>query len=249
MERLQKFMAHRGIASRRKSEELIQEGLVKVNGKVVTVLGFMVNPEKDKIQVNGKLLKEEPSKIYLMLNKPRGYISTVLDPKGRKTVKDLVKDVKERIYPIGRLDYDSEGLLLLTNDGDLTLALTHPSHQVKKTYRVRVKGIPSINKLNQLENGVPLEDGITYPAQVHFIDQLNGNALLEIVIKEGRNRQVKRMCEYIGHEVIRLRRTKLGELSLGELKVGEYRKLTQKEITTLKKYILKPNSNPKIKLK
>jgi pseudouridine synthase len=150
-------------------------------------------------------------------------------------VLNLLRDLDERVYPVGRLDYDSEGLLLLTNDGDLTMALTHPAHKVRKTYRVRVKGMPSSGSLNKMSAGLNLEDGPTAPAEVFYIDSLNGNALLEISIHEGRNRQVKRMCEHIGHQVLRLKRISIGELKLGDLKPGKYRHLTRQEIARLKK--------------
>lgn len=235
MERLQKYMARHGIASRRKCEELIGAGAVKVNGKVVTAPGTTVNPERDKVSVNGKFLNQPPQKIYIMLNKPRGYISSISDPRGRKTIMDLLKNMEERVYPVGRLDYDSEGLLLLTNDGELTMALTHPARKVNKTYRVRVKGMPPSVSLVKMSSGLMLEDGPTAPAEVEYVDSLNGNALLEISIHEGRNRQVRRMCEVIGHPALRLKRVSIGELKLGDLKPGQFRHLTRQEITRLKK--------------
>ncbi len=235
MERLQKYMARHGIASRRKCEELIGTGAVKVNGKVITAPGTTVNPERDKVSVNGKLLRQPPEMIYIMLNKPRGYISSINDPRGRKTIMDLLKNVEERVYPVGRLDYDSEGLLLLTNDGELTMALTHPARKVNKTYRVRVKGMPPSASLVKMSSGLMLEDGPTAPAEVEYVDSLNGNALLEISIHEGRNRQVRRMCEVIGHPALRLKRVSIGELKLGDLKPGQFRHLTRQEITRLKK--------------
>lgn len=235
MERLQKFLAHAGVASRRKCEEMILEGRVKVNGKVMKELGTKVDPGKDKVMVDGKAVQQSPKKVYLMINKPRGCVSTVEDDKGRKTVLDLLKNVKERVYPVGRLDYDSEGLLLLTNDGDLTYALTHPKHEIGKTYKVRVKGVPNVDKLEQLAKGVELEDGMTAPAKVFLTHVLNGNALLEITIYEGKNRQVRRMCEKIGYPVIRLVRTHVGPLELRKLASGEVRTLTFREINAIKK--------------
>lgn len=234
MERLQKFLAQAGVASRRKSEEIILEGRVKVNGKIVKELGVKVDPNKDQITVDGKPIKQPEKKVYLMINKPRGYVSTVEDEKGRKTVLDLLDNVKERVYPVGRLDYDSEGLLLLTNDGELTYALTHPKHEIGKTYRVRVKGIPSVEKLEHLARGVELEDGVTAPARVFLTHVLNGNALLEITIHEGRNRQVRRMCEKIGHPVIRLVRTHVGPLEMRKLGSGEVRTLSIRELNAIK---------------
>ena len=238
MERLQKFLAHAGVASRRKCEELILEGRVKVNGKVVQELGIKINPEKDIVHVNNRRVTGKKEYVYLMVNKPRGYVSTVSDERGRKTVIDLVKeqmDIKERIYPVGRLDYDSEGLLLLTNDGELTYAVTHPKHRIAKTYKVRVKGLPTLDKLERLSRGVKLEDGVTAPAKVYLTHVLNNNALLEITINEGRNRQVRRMCEHIGHPVLRLVRIRMGPLELRKLGSGEVRELSKAEVRALKK--------------
>ncbi|WP_051688153.1 pseudouridine synthase [Desulfofalx alkaliphila] len=235
MVRLQKFLAHAGVASRRKCEELILSGKVKVNGTVVRELGVKIQPGKDIVQVNGKKIQQLEKKVYIMINKPRGYVSTVRDERGRKTVLDLLKDVEQRVYPVGRLDYNSEGLLLLTNDGELADALTHPRHRVPKTYRARVKGVPSIEKLEELANGVDLEDGITAPAKVALLNIFNGNALLEITIHEGRNRQVRRMCEHIGHPVIRLVRTRIGTLELRKLGSGEVRELSKFEVNQIKR--------------
>lgn len=235
MERLQKYLAHAGVASRRQCEEMILAGRVKVNGKVVKELGTKVTPGKDRVLVDGKPIQRREQKVYMMINKPRGYVSTVKDDKERKTVLELIPDVKERVYPVGRLDYDSEGLLLLTNDGELTYALTHPKHQVPKTYRVRVKGIPDEQKLDKLANGIELEDGITAPATVSLNHVLNGNALLEITIHEGKNRQVRRMCEAIGHPALRLVRIRIGPLELRKLPSGEVRTLSFTEINAIKR--------------
>jgi len=235
MERLQKFLAHAGIASRRMCENIIKSGRVKVNGKTVCEPGFKIDPQNDKVQVDGQYVKHKPKNIYLMLNKPRGYVSTVKDERGRKTVLDLVKHIDERVYPVGRLDYRSEGLLILTNDGDLTYFLTHPKNKIPKTYRVRVCGVPSMNKLEKLASGVELEDGRTSPAKISLIDILKGNALLEITITEGKNRQIRRMCEHIGHPVLRLVRTRIGPLELRKLPSGKVRELTQKELKMLMK--------------
>jgi 23S rRNA pseudouridine2605 synthase/16S rRNA pseudouridine516 synthase len=236
MERLQKVLANAGVASRRHSEELIQAGKVKVNGEVVKTLGTKVDPEKDAIVVNGKLLKAEAPKIYLMLNKPAGYVTTAHDPQGRPTVLDLVKDVGHRVYPVGRLDFDTEGLLLLTNDGDLTYALTHPKHEVGKTYLALVQGVPGPDKLKRFQKGLRLADGKTAPARVRPVKNIRGNAWLEITIHEGRNRQVRRMCETIGHPVIKLKRIKLGFLDLDKLEEGKYRLLTKEEVRKLKQH-------------
>lgn len=235
MERLQKVMARAGVASRRHCEEMIVAGLVKVNGRVVTELGTKVDPARDKIQVAGRSLPAvKEQKYYLIMYKPRGYVTTMRDEKGRKKVSDLVKDVKARVYPVGRLDYDSEGLLLMTNDGDLTYGLTHPRHMIPRTYLVRVAGFPGADRLLQLEKGVALADGVTSKATVKVVGEKEGNALLEITIYEGRNRQVRRMFDYVGHPVLRLKRIRFGNLSLEGLKPGEYRHLKQEEISRLK---------------
>lgn len=235
MERLQKFMARHGIASRRACEEIITSGRVKVNGKQVTELGMVIDPARDKVEVDGRILKRAEQARYILIYKPRGYISSVSDPQGRKKVTDLIPDIKERLYPVGRLDYSSEGLMLLTNDGELAYQLTHPSYNMSKTYRVRVKGIPSNREIEQLSKGIYLDNYLTKPATFRFIDIREGNALFEITIHEGRNRQIRRMFEKIGYEVIRLKRIKIGDLSLGNLKAGEYRHLLPSEIMRLKK--------------
>lgn len=234
MERLQKVLANAGVASRRHCEEMILAGRVKVNGEVVKTLGTKVDPEKDKIEVNSELLKIEAPKIYLMLNKPAGYVTTAHDPQGRPTVIDLVADAGVRVYPVGRLDFDTEGLLLLTNDGELTFALTHPKHEVKKTYQAMVQGFPDADKLKRFQKGLRLADGLTAPAGVKLVKKVRGNTWLEITIYEGRNRQIRRMCETIGHPVIKLKRIKLGFLTLEKLEEGKYRQLTQEEVGKLK---------------
>lgn len=234
MERLQKVMAQAGVASRRHCEEMITSGMVKVNGKIITELGTKVDPARDKVQVGGETIFFSSRKYYIVMYKPRGYVTTLSDEKGRKKVTDLLKGVSERVYPVGRLDYDSEGLLLLTNDGDLTFALTHPKHRVPKTYLVRVAGEPEPEKLEQMAAGLVLEDGVTAPARVRQVSQREGNALLEIVLQEGRNRQVRRMCEHIGHPVLRLQRSKFGNLNIEGMKPGQYRHLTGEELSRLK---------------
>ncbi|MDD3652783.1 MAG: pseudouridine synthase [Desulfotomaculaceae bacterium] len=234
-ERLQKVLARAGIASRRRCEEMIRAGIVKVNGRVVTELGTKVNPAKDRIKVSDKALVLTNNKIYMALYKPRGYVSTLHDDRGRKQVVDLLKDVPGRVYPVGRLDYNSEGLLLLTNDGDLTYALTHPKHRVSKTYLVRVEGVPALAKLEQMASGMLLEDGLTEPAQVRLVNARDGKALLEITLYEGRNRQIRRMCEYIGHPVLRLQRTRVGNITLDGLYPGQYRYLTRAELEKLRR--------------
>ena len=235
MERLQKVMALAGIASRRACEEIIAAGRVTVNGRKVTEPGTKVQPGRDVVRVDGKKISAPERHDYILLYKPRGYLSTVKDPRGRKTVMDLLDGLDTRVYPVGRLDYDSEGLLLLTNDGELTFALTHPKHQVKKTYLARIKGVPSRNSMELLANGVELEDGPTAPAAVEMDDIYNGNARLRITIHEGRNRQVRRMCEYIGHPVLSLKRVALGNLTAAGLTSGQYRRLNPAELRNLKK--------------
>ncbi len=232
MERLQKVMARRGVASRRECEELILAGRVTVNGETVRELGTKVNTG-DSITVDGKKLEEENARIYILLNKPKGYVTTVKDPEGRRTVMDLVSGVKDRIYPVGRLDYGTEGLLLLTNDGEMGFALTHPSHRVDKTYIAKVWGMPSREALEALGRGVKLEDGVTAPAQVKLLSR-GRQSQVELIIHQGKKRQVRRMLQAVGHPVISLRRVRFGPLTLEGLAPGSYRHLTHKEITALR---------------
>ncbi|MCK4257554.1 MAG: rRNA pseudouridine synthase [Halanaerobiales bacterium] len=234
MERLQKVMAQAGIASRRRSEELIVEGKVKVNGKVITELGFKVDPKKDNIEVNGELISREKM-VYIMLNKPIGYITTMDDPFDRLIVLDLIKDIPQRIHPVGRLDSDTEGLLFLTNDGSLTYALTHPSHMIDKVYKVKVKGNISAKAIRNLQVGVELEDGMTAPAYVELISAKRNFSIIKITIQEGRNRQVRRMMDAVRYPVLKLTRVSMGPLTLEKLKSGNYRHLTTKEVKILKK--------------
>ncbi|MDQ6599511.1 rRNA pseudouridine synthase [Bacillus salipaludis] len=234
MERLQKVMAAAGIASRRKSEELIKEGKVKVNGKIVTELGLKVSAN-DKVEVNEiPIEREEP--VYFLLYKPRGVISSVSDDKGRKVVTDFFSEFKERIYPVGRLDYDTSGLLLMTNDGEFANLLMHPRNEIEKVYVAKVKGIPQKESLRKLEKGIRLEDGKTAPAKVKMLslDKKKQTAIVEIIIHEGRNRQVKRMFEAIGHEVIKLKRERYGFLTLNGLSAGDARELTPHEVKQLR---------------
>ncbi|GAB6990346.1 pseudouridine synthase [Paenibacillus pini] len=234
MERLQKIIAQAGIASRRKCEELILAGKVEVNGEIVTTLGSKADPDVDIIMVNGRAIKNE-KKIYVMFNKPKGVITSASDPEGRKVVTDYLKGIKERVYPVGRLDYDTEGLLLLTNDGEFANMLTHPSHHVPKTYLATVEGVPHGTDLDKLKAGIQLEDGLTSPAGVEYkdIDTVKKEAVISITIHEGRNRQVRRMFEAISHPVIRLKRISFGDLLLQNLKRGLYRHLTKEEIQSL----------------
>lgn len=231
--RLQKFLADSGIASRRKAEELIKEGKIKVNGAIVTELGLKIDDNKDIVLFNNKKVKKSEELEYLILHKPKGYITTVKDQFGRKSILELI-DTENRLFPVGRLDYDTSGLLIITNDGELTYKLTHPKHNVEKTYVALVRGIPSNDKLDKLKKGIKLEEFTTAPAKVKIIETKGPNAVLEIKIREGKNRQVRRMCEAIGHFVIELKRTAIGEIVLSNIKEGAYRSLSQKEIEYLK---------------
>lgn len=234
MERLQKIIAQAGVASRRKCEELILAGKVEVNGETVTELGTKADPAQDMITVNGKLIRTE-QKVYLMMNKPKGVITSASDPEGRKIVSDYLKGIKERVYPVGRLDYDTEGLLLLTNDGEFANLLTHPRHHVPKTYLATVKGVPHGTELDKLRQGIQLEDGMTAPAEVEYkdVDPDGKGAVIEITIYEGRNRQVRRMFEAISHPVLRLKRIAFGDLLLQNLKRGLTRPLSKDEVDRL----------------
>lgn len=227
--RLQKYMAENGIASRRKSEELIAAGKVRVNGKIAAI-GDKVDPKHDKVTVSGKRVVKVKKNVYIMLHKPHGFITTMHDEMGRKCVAELIQDVPERVYPVGRLDRESEGLLLLTNDGEFANALTHPSRHVPKTYRVTVRPDVTKEQLAAFENGIEIDGRPTLPAEVRVLDKQEGRVVLEVVIYEGRNRQIRKMCEALGLEVARLKRTKIGSLKLGMLKQGEYRYLSEDEI-------------------
>ncbi|MBQ5994360.1 MAG: rRNA pseudouridine synthase [Clostridia bacterium] len=230
--RLQKYMAESGVASRRKSEELIAAGKVKVNGRVAK-LGDKVDPKADKITLSGKKLVKEKSDVYIMLNKPRGYITTMSDEHDRKCVAQLVSDVKQRVYPVGRLDRDSEGLLLLTNDGDFANALTHPSMHVPKTYRATIRPGITQEQLTRFRNGIEIDGRTTAPADIKVLEAQDNRTVAEIVLYEGRNRQIRKMFDSMGIEVARLKRTKVGKLKLGSLKPGAYRLLTADEVEML----------------
>lgn len=234
MERLQKVIAQAGIASRRKAEELITEGKVKINGKMVTQLGVKVSTS-DKVEVEGIQIEREVP-VYFMLYKPRGVISSVSDEKGRKVVTDLFPRIMERIYPVGRLDYDTSGILLMTNDGEFANLLMHPRSGIEKVYVAKVKGIPSKENLKRLEKGIKLEDGKTSPARVKMLslDKEKQTAIIEMIIHEGKNRQIRRMFETIGHLVLKLKRERYGTLTLDGLKAGEARELTPHEIKQIR---------------
>lgn len=233
--RLQKYLAMNGIGSRRKCEELISDGRIKVNNKIITQMGFVIDPETDIIFFDDKLVEQKKDYLYIMLNKPVGYISSVKDNFHRKTVLDLIS-VKKRIYPVGRLDYDSEGLILLTNDGELTYRLTHPKHHIKKVYEAKIKGKPTENELDQFRNGIIIDEYQTAKAKINVKKEYRSNTLVEIQIWEGRNRQIRKMCEKINHPIINLKRTGIGFLTLGNLGTGEWRYLTEQEISLLKEY-------------
>ncbi|EHJ00070.1 pseudouridine synthase Rsu [Clostridium sp. DL-VIII] len=231
-ERLQKYMASCGVASRRKCEEIIIEGKVKVNGVMVNEVGIKVNPLKDIVEYNGKVIKKEEKKVYIMLNKPEGYISSVKDEKGRATILDIV-NVKERIYPIGRLDYDSSGLLLLTNDGEVYNKIIHPRVELIKKYIAVVTDEITKNDIQKFEIGIDIGGYITAPAELKVLSFEKGVSTVEIGIHEGKNRQIRRMCAALHHEVLSLKRISIGDLKLGYLKRGEYRELKQDEIDYL----------------
>lgn len=246
LERLQKIIATAGITSRRKAELMIEEGRVKVGGKVVTLLGTKADPVRDRIEVDGKPLHANGPKKYILLYKPKSVISSVSDPEGRPVVTDIVKKaVKARLYPVGRLDYDAEGVLILTNDGELTTKLIHPKYEVKKKYLVKVKGIPSAATLSRIRTGVKLEDGLTAPAGARFVRSTKQkNSWIEITVTEGRNRLIKRICMAIGHPVAKLKRVEFAGLNLKGLTGGEFRELSEKEIAWLKKLTDKVDGGP-----
>jgi 23S rRNA pseudouridine2605 synthase len=233
--RLQKLISQAGITSRRKAEALITDGCVTVNGRIVTELGSKADPERDHVKVNGKRLHFQSPSIYLMLNKPDGFITTLNDPEGRPTVMNLVRNVKGRLYPVGRLDYHTEGLLLMTNDGALAHALMHPSSGVMKRYHVKIKGVIDDDQIARLSRGVKLQDGTTAPCTINKLRLHEKNSWLEVILHEGRYRQVRRMFESIGRFVIRLRRVGYAGLMLGDLSVGRFRRLTPKEVESLRR--------------
>ena len=233
--RLQKYMALCGVASRRKSEEMILDGKVKVNNRIVKELGTIVDPEKDIIKVKDKRIRLEKRKVYIMLNKPVGFVTTLKDEKNRRIVTDLIEGIKERIYPVGRLDADTTGLLLLTNDGDLAYKLTHPSNEIIKRYIAIVEGIPNKWELEKFSKGLTIDGKITAEAFIRIAKRYENESALEIGIHEGRNRQVKKMCEAINHPVKKLKRIAIGDIELGSLELGMWRYLTEQEIEYLKK--------------
>lgn len=232
--RLQKYLAMCNVASRRASEEFILQGRVKVNGEVCKTLGTKVC-DSDVVELDGEIVKEETKKLYIMLNKPTGYMTTVSDEQGRATVMDLVSDISKRVYPVGRLDFNTEGLLLLSNDGDFTYKVTHPKHKLDKTYEVWVTGNAQPNAIKKLEQGVWIDGKKTSPATVDVVDHSKNSAVLSITIHEGRNRQVRKMCASVGFRVIALRRVSEGGLSLGNLPIGKWRHLSDAEVRLILK--------------
>lgn len=232
-ERLQKYMSSCGVASRRKCEEIILAGKVKVNGVLVNEVGVKVDPLKDVVEYDGKIISKEENKVYIMLNKPEGYISSVKDEKGRATILDIVK-VKERIYPIGRLDYDSSGLLLLTNDGEIYNKIIHPRVEIMKRYIAVVKGEITEKDIKKFEIGIDIGGYITAPAELKIISFDKDVSTIEIGIHEGKNRQIRKMCAALNHEVLSLKRIAIGDIKLGYLKRGEYRNLNNDEIDYIK---------------
>ncbi len=232
--RLEKFLAESGIASRRDTKRHIHAGRVTVNGKRVFIPGTPIDPQQDDIKFDSKQIPGKPKKIYLMLNKPAGYLTTVRDDRGRTTVMDLVRDIPKRIYPVGRLDVNTEGLLLMTNDGVFTHRIIHPNHEIKKTYIAWVEGRPGQRAIRQLREGVEIKGGLTAPAVVIQIGRKKGLTQFELIIHEGKKRQIRRMFHAVGHKVVYLKRVQIGSLSLGKLPIGKYRLLTAAEVEGLR---------------
>ncbi len=232
--RLQKILSEMGIASRRKAEDLIFEGRVTVNGRVATI-GMKIDPAREHIKVDGKLLSKCEPKVYMILHKPKNVVTSLHDPQGRLTVKDFLRDVRYRVFPVGRLDYDSEGMLFITNDGDFAHAVLHPSKKISKTYLVKVKGVLEEEQITKLRKGIKLKDRMTAPAMVKKMRRAEHNSWLEITIHEGRKRQIRRMLEIIGHPVLKLKRIRINGVELGGLEPGEFRYLTSEEINRIKR--------------
>lgn len=232
-ERLQKILARAGVGSRRKAEQYIKEGRVSIDDKVVTEMGIKVDPRRHRIQINGRPLEAGEKKLYILLNKPKGYVTTLHDPQGRPIVTALLKGISERVFPVGRLDLDTEGALLLTNDGDLAQRVLHPSHEVTKTYIAKVAGNPSPEKLKMLAGGIDLDGRRTAPAELKMIKKGAGFTLVRIIIHEGRKRQVRKMFAAVGHRVLELRRIAYGNLKLGSLPPGKYRLLSRQDVARI----------------
>ncbi|MEO8076471.1 MAG: pseudouridine synthase, partial [Acidobacteriota bacterium] len=244
--RLQKILSHAGVASRRAAEDYVTQGRVSVNGQTITELGSKADPDTDDIRVDGRRLKTAQRRLYILMYKPRGYITTRSDPQRRPTVIDLLNKggVRDYVYPVGRLDYESEGLLLLTSDGELAAQLTHPSHGVAREYQARVLGVPDDHEMDRLARGIVIDGRRTGPAEISLLKVIEGSngqhAVLSIVIHEGRNRQVRNMCEAVGHPVDRLRRVRIGPITDDHIRPGEFRELSPKEVEALKRAAATP---------
>jgi len=236
-ERLQKILAKMGIASRRGAEEIILEGRVTVNGRVAE-LGMKADPAKDHIKLDGKLLTKPEPKVYLIMNKPKNVLTTLAEEEERPTIREYLRNIKYRVFPVGRLDFDSEGLLLLTNDGDFAHSILHPSKKIPKTYHVKIKGLIEDEKIEKLKKGVRLRDGITLPARVKKLRKAEENCWIEMTIYEGKKRQVRRMCEQVGHPVLKLKRVRINGIEIGNLATGEIRYLTPDEVKKIKKEVM-----------
>ena len=245
--RLQKLLSQAGVASRRAAEKLITEGRVSVNGRTVQEMGTKADPGVDDIRVDGRRVKASEPLRYILLNKPGGYVSTRSDPQRRRTVIDLLHGVREYVYPVGRLDYDTGGLLILTNDGELTARLTHPRHGVERTYEARVAGVPDAEAIERLRTGIPLDGRRTLPADVVLLNagRRDRHGVLRITIREGRNRQVRRMCEAVGHPVQSLTRTRIGPVTDRRLAPGEWRELRPAEVKALRSAAAAPAASPR----
>ena len=238
LERLQKIIAHAGVASRREAESMIRDGRVTVNGRVITELGSKADAERDHIKVDGKLITRKEPHRYILLYKPKEVMTTVEDPQGRRTVIDLVRGVRERIYPVGRLDFHSEGLVLLTNDGDLAYKVSHPTHGSVKTYNVKVRGVPDERLIDKLRRGITLEGKRTLPCEIARIKttgrgEEEGNSWFEVKLREGRTQQIRKMFQAVGHPVTKLRRVAIGPISDPKLTPGVWRELTDREVLML----------------
>ncbi|MDI6784505.1 MAG: pseudouridine synthase [bacterium] len=247
-ERLQKYIARCGVCSRRKAEKLIEQARVQVNGKTITQMGYVIDPDQIEVRVDNQVIRPAVDKVYLVLNKPVGYLTTVSDPEGRRTVFDLLPTLNERVFPVGRLDADSEGLLLFTNDGELANRLIHPRYGVKKKYLVTIEGQINPKTVASLERGIVLEDGKTAPAKIRILRSSRTITSLELEIAEGKKRQIRRMFATVGHPVLKLLRIQFGPLQLGNLKSGKYRFLAKPGIETLKKITNTPQSHRVTKL-
>jgi 23S rRNA pseudouridine2605 synthase len=235
-QRLQKIIAEMGIASRRKAEELITEGRVTVNGKTA-VIGMKADLSADHIKVDGKLLVNPEKKVYFIFNKPAGVVTSLSDPEGRPTVNDFLRGIKQRVFPVGRLDYDSEGMLILTNDGEFTHAVLHPSRKIPKTYLVKIKGALEEEEIAKLRSGIRLDRSVTAPAKVKRLRKAEHNSWIEMTITEGKKRQIRRMLDRVGHPVIRLMRIRIGGLEMGPLKPGVFRRITPEEIDRIRRSV------------